>query len=238
MKMRQIGVIGAGKFGTLLMEILPTVFPYANVESYTRASVSRIDQCNLVIPAVPTENFAEVIRGIAPLLARDSIVMDVCSVKTYPVSVMKKELPTHISIIASHPMFGPGTVAKLKNNWNGLRIVMEAVRVEESRYVKIRDAFRHAGFDIIEMNSANHDRYAAEFHFTAHLIASLVKKTQLSRSPIDTRSVESLFDFVEMVQTDDIKLLKDMYIYNPFCKKQLRKINAAYESITSFLHQS
>lgn len=238
MNNKKIGVVGTGKFGMLLVRLLPSVFPHSQIISCTRKTVSTVNDCDLVIPAVPTESFAAVIRTISPLLKKHSIVMDVCSVKIYPLSVMKKELRDDILIIASHPMFGPGTVAKLENDWTGLRIVMERVRGEKSEYLEIREAFVRAGFDVVEMTSENHDRYAAEFHFTAHVIAALVKKIQLSRSPIDTRSVESLFDFAEMVQTDDTKLLKDMYTYNPFCKKQFQKINTAYESITSLLKQS
>lgn len=234
---RTIGIIGQGRFGTLLLEMLPSVFPDAEIISFTRGTMSEVHQCDLVIPAVPIHNFAEVIRHIGPILNDRAIVMDVCSVKSYPVSVMKRELPSHIQIIASHPMFGPGTVAKLRNNLKGLRIVMEQVRVENGVYSEICEAFLKAGLDVVEMSSDEHDRFAAEFHFTAHVIASLVKKIRLARSPIDTRSVESLFDFIEMVQTDDTKLLKEMYVYNPFCKKQFRKINSAYQSINTLLNQ-
>ncbi len=235
---KKIGIIGTGKFGTLLLEILPSVFPQAEIISIARDTVSDVHQCDLVIPAVPINHFAEVIGTFGPLLKYGATVMDVCSVKSYPVSIMKRALPSHIHIIASHPMFGPGTVAKLGNNLNGLRIVMERVRVKGHIYSEIHDSFRKAGLDIIEMSAEEHDRYAAEFHFTAHVIAALVKEIKLFRSPIDTRSVESLFDFVEMVQTDDTKLLKEMYTFNPFCKKQFEKINSSYQSISLLLQQS
>lgn len=237
MKIKKIGIIGQGKFGTLLKEILPSVFPSAEIISCGREAISDVRNCDLVIPAVPTESFAEVIGIISPLLKRHSIVMDVCSVKSYPVSVMKKELPVDISIIATHPMFGPGTMAKLRCSIQGLRIVMENITASSEEYLVIKQALQTAGFEIIEMSAEDHDRHAAEFHFTAHIIAALVKKIRLTRSSIDTKSVESLFDFVEMVQSDE-QLLMEMYTYNPFCKKQLRKMNTAYQSISTLLQQS
>lgn len=231
----KIGIIGTGKFGSLLVKILPSVFPEAEIVAFSRKSLSEVSSCDLVIPAVPTAHFAEVIEKIAPLLKNHATVMDVCSVKSYPVSVMQKSLRSDTQIIASHPMFGPGTVAKLNGNVKGLRIVMEQVRSDLGTYEGIQNSFRRTGFDVVEMNSEEHDRFAAEFHFTAHVVATLIKKSKLSRTPIDTRSVESLFDFVEMVQTDDTKLLQEMYIYNPFCKKQFQKISKAYQSISSLL---
>lgn len=230
-----IGIIGTGKFGTLLVKILPSVFSHAEIVTCSRKTLSEIKTCDLVIPAVPIAHFAEVIEKIAPILKRHATVMDVCSVKSYPVSVMKNHLRADTQIIASHPMFGPGTITKLNGNVKGLRIVMEQVRSDLDMYEEIQNAFRHAGFDIVEMDSEDHDRFAAEFHFTAHVIATLIKKLQLSRTPIDTRSVESLFDFVEMVQTDDTALLQEMYIYNPFCKRQFQKVSTAYQSINSLL---
>jgi len=234
----KIGIIGAGKFGSLLARILPSVFPHAEIVTCSRNELLKLDTCDLVIPAVPIANFAEVIHHIAPVLNKQATVMDVCSVKSYPVSVMKHELRSDIQIVASHPMFGPGTVAKLNGRLEGLRIVMQNVRTTGTQYSDIYSAFQQSGFEIIEMSVGDHDKNAAEFHFTAHVIAALVKTIQLRRTPIDTRSVESLFDFIEMVQTDDTTLLKEMYLYNPFCKKQFEKIDNAYQSINLLLQQT
>ncbi len=40
-------------------------------------------------------------------LAPDVLVMDTCSVKTHPVGLMERMLPATISILGTHPMFGP-----------------------------------------------------------------------------------------------------------------------------------
>lgn len=234
----KIGIIGTGKFGTLLARILPSVFPHAEIVTCPRNTLSKLDICDLVIPAVPMAHFAEVIHHIAPILKKQATVMDVCSVKSYPVSVMKQALRSDIQIVASHPMFGPGTVAKLNGRVKGLRLVMQNIRTTGTEYSDIYAAFQQSGFEIIEMSPEDHDKNAAEFHFSAHVIAALIKTIQLRGTPIDTRSVESLFDFIEMVQTDDTTLLKEMYLYNPFCKKQFEKIDNAYQSINSLLQQT
>ncbi len=241
MRPKKIGIIGTGKFGKLLVEILPEIFPESSILSISRNSENyfeQVRQSDLIIPAVPIHAFEQVIRGIAHEIHPHAVLMDVCSVKVFPVRIMKKYVASTNQIIAAHPMFGPGTIEKVQGNCNGLRIVMEHVRGSGEVYTYLKNQFQNAGFEIIEMTAEDHDKYAAKFHFTAHFFASVIEKIHLQRSPIDTKSAESLFDFAEMVQADSQSLLREMYRFNPYCKSQLKKIITSYQDIITFIQNA
>lgn len=239
MNIRRIGIIGSGKFGRLLVEILPLIFPGATVGIFSRhkkgtASWMDIVSSDLIIPAVPTNAFESVIKQLAPEIA-DTIVMDVCSVKEYPVKIMQQFLPSSVSQVATHPLFGPGTWEYVGKQLRGLKMVMTAIHIDRLRYEKLKSSFTRTGINIIEMGPQEHDRHAASFHFTAQYVAQLLKNSGLQRSPIETQSAESLFDFLAMVQSDSPELLQDMMRYNRFCKVQLVKLEHAQREMTRSL---
>ena len=45
------------------------------------------------------------------MLKENAVIVDVCSVKEYPVQWMRELLPANVSILATHPMFGPDSAA-------------------------------------------------------------------------------------------------------------------------------
>ncbi|MBP9691470.1 prephenate dehydrogenase/arogenate dehydrogenase family protein [Candidatus Woesebacteria bacterium] len=236
-----IGIIGTGKLGAVLKDILPQIFPEAEIRVASRKGTIRIidiASSDLIIPAVPTAVFKDVIQELSQHISPKSTVMDVCAVKKYPVTCMKQFLPQGVGIIASHPMFGPGTLRKTNGLLKGLKWVIHPVRDPSDRRSSIVQGVVQCGIEAIDMTPDAHDRYAASFHFTAHVVAQILKKIELSPSPINTRSVESLFEFMEMVQSDSVALLQEMIRYNPYCKAQFQEIIKAETEINTLLLQS
>lgn len=241
MSIQSMGIVGRGKLGSVLEAILPRIFPGVDLMISTRTNdvtIEMVSQCDLVIPAVPISAFHEVLKEIAQHIRSGSIVMDVCAVKQYPVDVINELLPSDVSIVASHPMFGPGTLEKTHGSLQSLKWVMYPVRLKSPIFENFVLNFSKQGIDVISLTPQEHDKYAAAFHFTAHVTAAILKEVGLERTPIDTRSAESLFEFMEMVHTDSPSLLKEMMKYNPYCKTQLEKLHKAQNNIISLLIQS
>ncbi len=236
MKISTIAIIGAGRFGKSLALILPSIFPRVEIRIVRRNLLRALD-ADIIIPAVPIREFEYVIESLSPTLKQGQIVMDVCSVKIFPANIMLKHIPSYVQIIASHPMFGPGTLAKTKGSVKGLKIMMDAIRVNPDSEKYIKNAFRKGGMDVVSMTSDEHDRYAAQFHFSSQFVASVLKDLQIQKTPIDTASVGVLHNFIEFVQTDTRTLLQDMYRYNPYCKKQLEQIVLSFEQLARTIEQ-
>lgn len=220
------------------MQILPRLFPDAVIVVSSRdntVSIQEAAQCDLVIPAVPISAFEEVISEIGHSIGSGSVVMDVCAVKVFPAECMTRVFPEGIQLIASHPMFGPGTLKKTHGSLSKLKWVMYPLRIKRQDFLEFQKSVSTGGIDIVEITPQEHDVYAAEFHFTAHVTAAILKEIGVKRTPIDTRSAESLFEFMEMVHTDSPSLLKEMMRYNPYCRDQLQKMKNADEHIISLL---
>lgn len=230
MSIKTVAIIGYGRFGKLLEQLLPTIYADADIRCVKR-DIEKAKDADLIIPAVPVREFENVISSLSSLLREETIIMDVSSVKIYPTQVMLEKLPASIQIIASHPMFGPGTYAKKNGELKGLKIVVDPVRINPVNKEKVLQPLKVSGIDVIEMSSDEHDKYAAQFHFSSQYIASVIKELAIQRTPIDTASVAVLHDFAEFVQTDTIALLQDMYRYNPYCKEQLQNIQSTVEHL-------
>ena len=67
-----------------------------------------VKSAELVIICVSISSFEEVVKKIAPKIRDTQVVMDICSVKEYPVKVMHENIK-HGLILGTHPLFGPGS---------------------------------------------------------------------------------------------------------------------------------
>ena len=235
-KIKSIVIVGYGRFGLLLESLIKKIRPSIDLKVYSRNispdlkrffSFEDTAQCDLIFPAVPISAFENVIKMISKTIKENSIVMDICSVKVHPIKIMKKYLPQGVTIIATHPLFGPQTVQILKNRLSGLSIVMQFVRGDKSKYEDVKKIFKDLDLKIIEMDATSHDKYVAKSQFPAHIIGNIAAGINLLPQVTDTKSNEVLNDFLIMIQADP-KLLIDIYRYNPYCKKELQKIERSF----------
>ena len=64
---------------------------------------------DILIISVPIHHTSNVIREVAPFMKKNSLLMDVTSVKEEPSKVMAEVLRDDVDYIPSHPIFGPRT---------------------------------------------------------------------------------------------------------------------------------
>ena len=70
---------------------------------------------------------AAVLRALpVQRLKRNTLFVDVLSVKAFPKQLLLRELPPEMDILCTHPMFGPDSG---KGSWQGLNFMYEVVRV-------------------------------------------------------------------------------------------------------------
>ncbi|MBW2677564.1 MAG: prephenate dehydrogenase/arogenate dehydrogenase family protein [Deltaproteobacteria bacterium] len=241
-----IGILGFGRFGRLMSRYLArdfevTVFDSGGKASgiaKTGAAAATLEQVcgeDIVILPVPISVFGQTLKKIQPLLREDALVIDVCSVKTYPVALMQKLLPEGISILATHPMFGPDSAA---DSLEGHKIVLCPERIEEDRYLKIRSYLDSTGLHTIEATPDEHDRQISISLAMTHFIGRSLSEFGAHPLGIDTEGYKRLLHVLEVVENDTWQLFVDMHHYNPYARKHRAEMIEAVNRVESKLRES
>ena len=223
-----IGIIGYGRFGKLVSHYLAqdlAVYVYNRSEKSSDivqsgaqpASLEKVCQQDIVIPCVPISTFRDNLKSFAPLLKASSLFIDVCSVKEYPVQWMMEELPESVSILATHPMFGPDSAA---DSLQDRKICLCKVRISEKKYNKIKNYLISKGLIVIEATAQEHDEQIATSLSLTHFIGRTLSKSGAVPLEIDTEGYKRLLRILEVVERDTWQLFFDMHRYNPYAKEK------------------
>lgn len=229
--MLAIGIIGCGRFGAFLArqllhhaatirvwDINNTSIPEDLGEWYCH-TLEEICTCDIVIPAVPISAFEATLARIAPLIASTTIVMDVCSVKIRPCESMLRVLPPKTPIIATHPMFGPDSVAA--SGLAGKVLVAWPVRASDEQFAYFEARVAASGIDVVTIAPDEHDRIAAESQLLTHLFCKIAHQLGMRENRISTQSHRMLMGALALVGNDSFALLRDMVAYNPYAERVL-----------------
>ena len=240
-----IGIIGFGRFGELTARYLAEdfdVFVFNRTDKSSEikkigakeASLETVCHQNIVILCVPISTLKEVIKEIGLHLKKDVLVVDVCSVKAYPSRWMKDLLPETVSILATHPMFGPDSAS---DSLKGRKIFLSRIRVKKKRYQKIKSYLSSKGLIIIESTPENHDEQIAISLALTHLIGRTLSEFGAAELNMDTEGYKRLLHILDVVEHDTWQLFHDMHRYNPYAKKKRIAFMKAMKKISDRLEQ-
>jgi len=232
--MKKAGIIGYGRFGKVLAELLAAKY---EVRVYDSEPISdkKINFCSLeevlesviLFIAVPIRLFEDVIKNIAKYKLYNTTIIDVCSVKVYPVGIMKKHLPDHVGIIASHPHFGPDSYSPFRE----LKITLCSVRDKYKRMQELREFFELQSIRTIEMTPDEHDRMAASSQGITHFIGRVLDESGVRSTQINTLGFNDLLGVIEQTCNDSWDLFKDLQRYNPYTNEMIDNLVNTIEKL-------
>jgi prephenate dehydrogenase len=240
-----IGIIGFGRFGKLASHYLAKdfdVFVHTRADKASEisqtgaraASIEAVCRQDIVIPCVPISIFKDFLKNIAPLIKPDALIVDVCSVKEYPIRWMREILPDTVSILATHPMFGPDSAA---DSLKGRKICLCKVKIEEKQYRQIRKYLFSKGLDVIEATPREHDEQIATSLALTHLIGRTLSESGATQLDIDTEGYKRLLHILEVVERDTWQLFTDMHHYNSHARKKRIEFLEVLQDISSRLEK-
>lgn len=245
----KIAIVGFGNFGQFLAKTM--VKQGHTVLAYSRSDYSDVaeelgisyfsdadDLCEehpeVVLLCTSILSTEKVLRSIPfQRLKRNTLFVDVLSVKEFPRNLFLQVLPPDFDILCTHPMFGPESG---KNGWKNLSFVYDKVRVEneESRAYRcdcFLDIFSSEGCRMVEMSCYDHDRHAAGSQFITHTMGRVLEKLSLSSTPVNTRGYKTLLDLVSNTAGDSFDLYYGLFMYNANAMEQLERLDQAYEGL-------
>lgn len=239
----QIGVYGLGRFGSFWAACLKRHVADARVVAFSRSAHTVPDGVELVSEdevlssdyifyCVSISSFEKVLRLTAPKIRKGAVVMDTCSVKTYPASWMMECLGKDYSLIATHPMFGPDSG---RNGVAGLPMVLCNLTAPAEVYAAVKEMFLSWKMDILEMTPREHDKEAAYSQGVTHFVGRTLKQLGMKPTPIATQGYRSLMTIVEQTCNDPIQLFYDLQRYNPYAREMRLSLQVAIEKVLNEL---
>lgn len=208
----KIGVIGYGRFGKFFSKFLKKL---GRVRIFDiRTPLHSLRECDLIMLSVPISKMDNITKKISPFLKKGSLVFDVCSVKIFPCRVMKKNLPKNISIIGTHPLFGPDSA---KDTLEDHIIALTPVRTSKSNlqsFIKFLKSFK---LTVIKTTPEKHDKAVAKTQALVHFLSRAVPP--INKEPLSTATYKTLAKIFESLQHDTLELFFDMQTKNPYAKK-------------------
>jgi prephenate dehydrogenase len=218
-----VGIIGFGAFGQLVARHMrpyfrlcahdpaPGLEPIAERHDVTLTTLKTAASCPVVVLAAPVGRLQEIVDAIAAHIRPGALVLDVGSVKAGPAEIMKRGLPEHADIVATHPLFGPQSA---RDGVAGLKIALCPIR---GRRCFRLAAFLRArfGLNVIMTTPEEHDREAATVQGLTHLIAQVLMQMEPLPTRMTTRSFDLLVAAVNMVRHDAPEVFEAIERANP-----------------------
>lgn len=247
MRKYKIGIIGYGDFTKLLLEYLA---PYAEVVVSSRsrtegdagfgarfAPVAEVLAQPIIIPSIPAQFIESFFTQNKKIVNPSALVIDVCSVKVQPLEVLTEVLPSSCSIIGTHPLFGPASVAKNKGI-AGLRCVVCDVRSKKSQYkdliVLLSEKLK---LHVLERTPDQHDQEMAYVMGLSHYIGRVMDTLDIPKSELSTLAYDDLLDMKHVQGKDTWDLFESIVAKNPYTPEILTKFKKAQAELDERIEQ-
>ncbi len=241
--MERIGLIGYGRFGRLAAKYLSRHAVVLVYDARRRslpgrsarirpATLRQVASLPVVVLAVPISGMRAVLRRIARYCVPGALVVDVCTVKEQPIRWMREMLPRHVSIIGTHPMFGPDSDT---GTLRGQRIVLCPARGSKRLMRQVTSLLHREGLIVETMSPESHDRLVADMIVLSHFIGRMIDGAGLKRRRNGTSSYRHLLSVVDVATNDSFQLLKDLLAFNRFSGRVLRGLLGSARRLASRL---
>ena len=139
------------------------------------STVEAVKNADAVLLSVPIDNFEEVVEQLCPYTHSGQVIVDITSIKVFPVETMHKYIKTGL-VLGAHPMFGPGAKSIVNQNF-----VLTPTNDEETALAqKISKYLEARGARATMMTPNEHDEMMAVILGLSHFIALVSADTLVS----------------------------------------------------------
>lgn len=220
--MKQLAIIGFGAFGRLAAKQLAGRFAIgvhdpsvAEAEvcaaGFTAQSFDDAAASDIILVAVPVQTMEQVLVQLGQRVRPGTTVIDVASVKMLPSQWLSQHIPDHTHIVATHPLFGPQSVAR---GLEGRQLVICPIRGE--RHLKVAALGEALGLRVRITTAEEHDREMAYVQALTHLIGRSLAQMQIPDEMLKTQTYQHLLDLTGLIGNDSFELFTAIQTMNPY----------------------
>ena len=218
-----IGIIGGtGSMGRWFKDFF-SVAGYKVLVSGRTTDITFLDitkKCDVVILSVPLDAAIAISKEFGPLLRKEQLLMDMCSLKEIIVKNMLDNTEAHV--IGTHPLFGPFT-----DSIKGQNVILCPGRGEY--WLKwLENEYTARGAVVSVMDTSTHDRHMAIVQGLTHFITICMGRT-LQKMNMGINSALSCstpvfrinYDLIGRLFAQDLDLYKSLINKNVHFKDAL-----------------
>lgn len=180
--------------------------------------------CNVIVVSVPISATNDIIKQVGPLLSKDTLLMDLTSLKNEPVKLMLAH--SRAEVIGCHPLFGP----QVKDP-TGQNVILCPARGKKW-LPWLKKVFRKNKMAVWESSPRKHDTMMAIVQALNHLntisLGMAIARTNVTLAEIGKYSTpifRTRMDIIRKVFTENPDLYIDIITRNP----EVGKILDIYE---------
>ncbi|MEM2110316.1 MAG: prephenate dehydrogenase/arogenate dehydrogenase family protein [Candidatus Bathyarchaeia archaeon] len=240
---------GAGKMGSMFVKYFlgmghEVIFSDINrkqaklVAGKTGAKLAEdngeaVSDADLSIISTPLETVPKVLNEIAVKLKESSTVMEISSLKSQAISVLKEVAKRKVKTLCVHPLFGPGA-----ENFKNEKIAVIPVAEPVLEVKMTKNLFPDA--EIIVVDAEEHDRVMALTlslcHFVNIVFASVISEEKMDiikKLGGTTFTLQSILS--EGVMTENSLLYASIQIKNKYTSRYLEKFMSKAEILKGYI---
>lgn len=231
--MRTVGVVGFGHFGQFCAQWLGKHCQVVAYDPFVgdpacAADLATLGACQYVILAVPLEAYADVIRDVRPYLHDDTVLVDVCSIKTEAAKQLTRMLPNQPRVL-THPLFGPESA---RHMLAGHTLVMCPDGSTDKPYQAIKTfAATTLELTVVEMSAKEHDREMAVIQGLTFFVARGLSRFGVYDQKLSTPSFRKLQAIVEQESHHTPELFRTTQNGNRYTPAVRKRIMSIMEAI-------
>jgi prephenate dehydrogenase len=166
---------------------------------------------DIILVAVPVQAMEKVLIQLGQRVRPGATIIDVASVKMLPSQWLSTHIPETTHIVATHPLFGPQSVAR---GLEGRQLVICPIRGD--RHLKVAALGEELGLRVRITTAEEHDREMAYVQALTHLIGRSLAQMQIPDEMLKTQTYQHLLDLTGLIGNDSFELFTAIQTMNPY----------------------
>lgn len=233
-----VAILGYGRFGRALGQLFADAGvphraydPLVDVPAEVRADspADLVRGAGWIAVAVPVPRIRASLVDLRPHLEPGQIVFDVGSVKVGPAAALADVLGDAIPWVATHPLFGPLSLALAERP---LRVVLCPSPAHPAAAARVRELYERIGCEVVEQTPEGHDRVMAHTHALTFFVAKgMIDAGAGMDVPFAPPSFQAIARTIETVRSDAGHLFSAIARENPFAAEARKQLVQALGAI-------